>query len=307
MLIYGYGIDHQYSALSFFEQASQGSIYEDYDREPSQPRFASALSVVHSVIPRTLPQESIRKINTYQGGDHWIKVTFDSPGAAELACHASPHTISGYSVFAELWRGTGPNQDIAIAAGGHAPLTLTQRRVPAGRRQNSREFNSMPSRSQAMSTGMQQQLLQDDATPLQDITERSLSGSTSTLGRSSSATVTGVDNQSESGNGSLRSRDSVLPLKQQKPLRIPTAKRAVLLDASQALLPVQPWSQRTFGRIPLIGLLFGGTTSGTVIGSQVPRTETGEFDKAVATLWWRFWYTIDCWFGTDICGLRGDD
>ncbi|KAB8337090.1 hypothetical protein FH972_021394 [Carpinus fangiana] len=297
VLIYGYGVDHQYSALSFFEQASQGNIYEDYDREPSQPRFASALSVVHSVIPRSLPQEAIRKINTYRGGDHWIKVTFDSPGAAELACHASPHTINGYSVFAEPWRGTGPNQDVAIAAGSQAPLTLTQRRTPAARRQGNREFNSMPGRSQTMPNLLQQPLLEEPS-PVPESAERSLSGSTSTAGRSSSATATGVDIQ----NGG-----AILPTKQQKPLRISTAKRAVLLDASQALLPVQPWSQRTFGGIPLLGLLFGGTTSGTVIGSQVPRTDTGEFDWAVATLWWRFWFWIDSWLGTDICGLKGED
>jgi hypothetical protein len=80
--------------------------------------------------------------------------------------------------------------------------------------------------------------------------------------------------------------------------RIPTAKRIQLLPAEQALLPQQSYSQRLLSKIPLLSWF-----STDIIGSQVPKTETGEFDWAKASLYWRIIVWLDGitgWF--DIVG-----
>jgi hypothetical protein len=87
------------------------------------------------------------------------------------------------------------------------------------------------------------------------------------------------------------------------PLRIRGAKRAVLLPAELALLPAEPLWRRTVASIPVVGWIFSG--SGELIGGSVPRKEDGTFDKDRASIWWRFWYSVDGITGWDTCGLRG--
>lgn len=107
-----------------------------------------------------------------------------------------------------------------------------------------------------------------------------------------------------------------------RPLRIEGATRAVLLPASDALLPVAPWSQRTFGHLPLVGSLVGGgdtkignTKVGDLtiqaglqtLGAVVPRKEDGTFDWDRAGWYWRICWMLDWWLGTDLCGLKGEE
>lgn len=74
--------------------------------------------------------------------------------------------------------------------------------------------------------------------------------------------------------------------------RIPTAKRAKLLPADQALLPQSSFSKKVLASIPLIGWL-----SADIIGTAVPRTEMGDFDWDKASLYWKIVWWVDSMTG----------
>jgi hypothetical protein len=81
--------------------------------------------------------------------------------------------------------------------------------------------------------------------------------------------------------------------------RIPTARKANLLPAEQALLPQQSIMQRTLNAIPLVRW-FGGS----MIGNEVPRNEAGDFDWNRASLYWKLVWWLDATFGLfkgDVC------
>jgi hypothetical protein len=87
--------------------------------------------------------------------------------------------------------------------------------------------------------------------------------------------------------------------------RIPTARRATLLPAEQALLPQQTVMQRLVNAIPFVKW-FGGS----MIGNEVPRTETGEFDWTRASLYWKLIWWLDATFGLfsgDVLNADKDD
>ena len=44
-----------------------------------------------------------------------------------------------------------------------------------------------------------------------------------------------------------------------------------------------------------------------LIGTTVPRKEDGSFDYDKASVYWRLWKWVDSWFGSDFCGLKGDE
>ena len=118
VILYGFGTETQWAAIAFYEKASLGIIYEDYDRTPPTTHFdhTFANSASRAASLSRLSQAALRKKNTWVGGAHWIKVTFDSPEAAENACRTSPHKVCGYVVYAERYRGIGPDQDAPIFA-----------------------------------------------------------------------------------------------------------------------------------------------------------------------------------------------
>lgn len=307
VLIYGFGGDYQYAALEFYEGVSGGSIYEDYDRQPAHARYNTLLSTSRPMIPRNIPSSAIRKINDFQGGNHWIKVTFDSPEAADRACYFSPHLVHGFSCYCEPWRGVGPSSDEAIIAGsssisGPAPESFRQRKPLAGQ---GKGWNSMPSRIHSAPALTSAALSMDGP-----------SGSST----ASSATATGNDKQAlqsipEDSQTAPSTPSHASQQQEQKPLRVRGAMRAVLLPASSALLPVAPWSQRTFGHLPLVGSLFGGDPrlqpgqvgSGGIIGVAVPRKEDGKFDWERASWYWRACWCVDHYAGMDLCGLKGEE
>jgi len=69
-----------------------------------------------------------------------------------------------------------------------------------------------------------------------------------------------------------------------------------LLPAEQCLMPKQPkqsWS--------------AWLGASELIGTTVPRREDGTFDVDKASLYWRWFYWLDSWLGTDFCGLKGDE
>lgn len=87
--------------------------------------------------------------------------------------------------------------------------------------------------------------------------------------------------------------------------RIPTARRATILPAEQALLPQQSVMQRLVSAVPFIKWF-----SGSMIGNEVPRMESGEFDWNRASLYWKIIWWLDATFGLfkgDVCNVDKDD
>lgn len=293
VLLYGFGSDVQWAAIEFYERISQGTIYEDYDRHPPNSKYNLSLSLSRAAAQRSLSQAALRKKNQYVGGDHWIKVTFDSPEAADLACYYSPHNIQNYVVYAERYRGTGPKADVAIPVNKNGASSLTSSPIPTSSttlHDNGSGTYAVPSETSSATASSATATVSAPASIRlsQPANVSSSSGST-TLGASSTATSTGA----QPG-----------PVKQ-APLRIRGAKRAELLPAEMALLPVTPRWQQTFSNLPLVGMLFGGGSE--IIGNQVPRKEDGSFDWDNASFYWKLWALVDYYLGTNLCGIRGDD
>jgi hypothetical protein len=135
----------------------------------------------------------------------------------------------------------------------------------------------------------------DSQASSQTLDTATLSTATST-GTASTATITG-NNLSQSLPASSQ------PTQSEFCQRIPTAKRVKLLPAEQALLPQKSYSQRLLAKIPLVNWF-----SSDIIGSTVPKTETGEFDWGKASLYWKFIHWIDAltgWF--DVAGGDKED
>jgi hypothetical protein len=307
VLLYGYGPDLQWSALASYEKISGGLVYEEYDREPYNPRFGGySFSASRTSHYRTLSKSALRKVNEYVGGDHWIKVTFDSAEAAERACHYSPKVVQGYTVYAEMYRGMGPHGgDRAIRAevngtsqiaspgtmssgtvgprGGtsqssatasSATATAPQRLLPRSTTEPSfRASGAFPSHVDDMPLAPYEQLEQHQALDLSTIPAQT--------------TTTAL--HPRSGRATLR-------------LKGANVKPAVFLPQEKAFLPAKPRWQQTFGSLPIIGWVIGSGQG--IIGDHVPRKEDGSFDVVSASLYWRVWYMVDNCFGSDFCGVR---
>ena len=285
VILYGFSSAYQYAAIDHYERVSQGVIYEDYDRHPPHSKYNLSLSLGRTHSPATISRDALRKKNRYHGGEHWIKVTFDSSEAAERACHYSPHVIQGHIVYAEPYRGTGPSADVAIPATEAAIASVA-------------------------------------ASPSQD-TSKTLNIHSAASDTASSATAAAREGHDESFSSSTtvqppttltnrRVRSPMVPTSPppktppsspKKGVRIPGVKG--LEPSDKALLPAQSTWQRTFSHVPLVGLLFGGGSD--IIGSQVPRKDDGSFDWQNASMYWRTWAYIDLLLMTDFCGIKGDD
>lgn len=275
--LYGYGTDQEWAAIDFYERISGGCIYEDYDRHPPHVKYDLSLSYSRAKAQRSLSAAALRKRNTYRGGDHWIKVTFDSPVAAEMAISQSPHILHGHLVYAEPFVGRGPSKD--------APIPATN----AGAQIDSL---SLP-KTFSTHTGA-----------IPDL-GGSPTGSSNTV---SSATATAPAGHNDELVAQPQGASSALAQQQaprERPLRIAGATRAVLLPPEQAFLPSQPRYTHVLASLPIINLFVGGKGDGR--GELVPRTEDGGFDWKNASLYWKFFAWLDMWLGTDFCGLRGED
>lgn len=250
------------------------------------------MSYSRANMQRTLSQVALKKRNAYRGGDHWIKVTFDSPEAADLACHCSPHPVHGHLVYAELYRGIGPPNDAPIPysnAGAQIdglslPKSFSTNTLSASTLEGSPESSNTASSATATGSG-------NTRRPSQPFLPRSTT--TPNIGSFNTS------NPVEAESTALQQR----PAAQLRPLRVPGATRAVLLPAEQAFLPTPPRYTGTTGW--LLAVFFGSKAE--MIGSEVPRTEDGSFDWKNATFYWCFFAWLDSIFGTDMCGLRGDD
>ncbi|KAM7205597.1 hypothetical protein V8F33_000923 [Rhypophila sp. PSN 637] len=296
----------QYSAINHYEQLA-GRICEDYPREPPAEarRYKSELRDPAFTRRQILTPEERAKVTRSDGGEHWVKVTFESADAAEAAIFSSPQTILGHIVYAEPYHGVPPARDEAIPAEPIAPSAGQRHRH---RPTNSGSFGSF-GRTAAENDPSQISPPRSYTSSRTADTATVASGAGS--GTLTSETVTGA--QPSAGAGLLKTTTTSavqLPREQQQQdngfcRRIPTARKAELLPVEQALLPAPSWTQRVSTHIPFLKWF-----SGAMIGSEIPRTESGEFDWEKASLYWK----IICWldlylrlFGGDVLNADKDD
>ena len=292
VLLYGFGEDAQWAAIDFYERVSNGIILEDYERQPPGQRYDVSGSMSRAAARRTLTRASLRKTNTYHGGSNWIKVTFDSPGTADLAIARSPHTIKGHLVYAEPYRGTGPPKDQPIYASS-AGAQITSDTLPISFSTNT--LNQSPTSSDTVSSATANGA---PARPRRGQPEMSeINGSSNT-----SSTLPNIFAPREpsaldvnANTTSVQQQPTALRPTPRKPA-IEGATRVTLMPAEMALMP-KPVKASW-------GTMLAGNE---IIGSAVPKTEDGRFDWARAGVYWRLWAWLDSVLGTDFCGLRSEE
>ncbi|KAI8627816.1 hypothetical protein F5Y19DRAFT_156015 [Xylariaceae sp. FL1651] len=286
----------QYAAINHYEQLA-GRICEDYSREPpiEARRYKSDLR--DPALTRRLPLTRMEreKVNKVAGGEHWIKVTFESQEAAGAALFASPQKILGHLVYAEPYRGLPPMEDAAVLdVVGDIGMFDDIRRASSLRERSRRpsqsrngrsgtvpRFSQTPATDRVGSVGTQHDLTPPGSqTSTQTLDSATVSASSATV---SIATVTG----SEIKPNNIEPEENRETLSR----RIPGARRIKLLPADAALKRQPTWTERLLALIPLLGWF-----SGAMIGHEVPRNEVGEFDMKRASLYWKVMYWLDYWF-----------
>jgi hypothetical protein len=297
VILRGFKSNQQYAAINEYERIG-GRICEDYPRDPpvEQRRYKSDLRDPAALRQKPLTAEEKAKAMKFAGGEHWIKVTFESAEAAEIAVENSPQTILNHLVYAELYRGVPPTSDEAIDANGKQRTPRADKFSRQGlgassgldAKQERRGGSNFPRSSTTPSMrqiGGGSSLSPSDSQASSQTVDSGTIASTAT-----SATIT-AQPVTQTGDELLYCR------------KIPTAKRMQLLPAEQALLPRPSLMKQTLSNIPLIGWL-----SSDMIGSSVPRTEQGEFDWKRASLYWKLIWWVDSmtgWF--DVCGNDKDE
>lgn len=307
-------VDQQYAAINRYEHIA-GRICEDYPRDPPYEirRYKSDLRDPALVRRRLITPEERAKVNRADSGNHWVKVTFESQQAADAAIFSSPQAILGHLVYAELYRGTGPVRDEPVPDA----TTLAQGdEIPAGWRRSGFGGNRTAAelRQNFADGRLPEQVIAGDemdmSPPHSHASSRTVESGTVGTGSSSTSTV-------PAGASAPANALAVSPAaaaaaaaaaNQADPAycrMIPTAKKAVLLPAEQALLPQPSFTSRVLSQIPFLKWF-----SGSMIGNQVPRTADGEFDWVSASLYWKLICWLDLWFrlfGGEIVAPDKDD
>lgn len=294
VMLRGFKSSEQYAAIREYERIG-GRICEDYPRDAplEQRRYKADLRDPASLRRKRMTPEEKAKALKFAGGDTWIKVTFESHEAAETAIDASPQVIHGHMVYAEMYRGIPPSSDKEIPANSFRPTAqgifgtasmgpaAGQHAPPSSRRQAS----TLPRSYTTSAISDPKRGGQSLSPPTSHTSSSTLDTNTlsNTSGTLSSATVTGFTSQQSNNQQTSQSQFCT---------RIPTAKKIQLLPAEQALLPQQSYGQRIVKSLPIIGWF-----TNDIIGSSVPRTETGEFDWKAASMYWKLMWWIDSWTG----------
>lgn len=299
-------------------------ICEDYSREDPNLIYSSsspaAFNRSATVVHKNLSKEALQKSSVYRGGNHWIKVTFDSWEAAQKACYYSPVEIDGCLVYCEEWQGKGPLSDAPIPRGadGMGELVSTNRARTISTATG--KASAVAGFEQAFATLPRSHTVPDMQfrQPARDDME--LNSSTA-----SSATATGPTPATaltvpEGGSG-LRSRSVPhLPSQVSDPTsqfmaRTPNVKKVVLRPVSEALPPRQSLVERILRSIPLVAWIVGPAavskkddekSKGGMIGEGPVLKEDGTWDDAANGWYWGFWHKIDTLLGSDYCGLKED-
>ncbi|KAK3997008.1 hypothetical protein QBC44DRAFT_317119 [Cladorrhinum sp. PSN332] len=265
----------QYAAINHYEQLA-GRICEDYSREPplESRRYKSELRDPGFASRRVLTPAERVKVNQADGGQHWVKVTFESADAADAAVYASPQSVLGHLVYAEPYRGIPPAVDEAI-------IDYSQTDVFA---RNPSQRSGRPKVGTAAASGFNPNWLNPsgfDRSPTSSHTVETATVNGSTI---SSATITG----NVKPIAAVEEKKETSPDQVEFCKTIPSVRKARLLPMEQALLPAPSYAQRLANYVPFIKWF-----NGAMIGSQVPRTDNGEFDWAKASLYWQFLWWLD--------------
>ncbi|KAI1736315.1 hypothetical protein F4680DRAFT_264170 [Xylaria scruposa] len=286
----------QYAAINHYEQLA-GRICEDYSREPpiEARRYKSDLRDAALTRRQPLTRAEREKVNKIAGGEHWIKVTFESQEAASAALFASPQTILGHLVYAEPYRSLPPMEngaildvigDVGMFEENPRPNSFqdpTRRPSQSHHRRNSSKslqshtadrMNRAGTNPGAWPSGSQFSGESADS--------MTVSASSATI---STATVTGSEPKHEENENKPEATPAT------KSRRIPSARKITLLPAEAALRKSPTWSENVLAFIPLLSWF-----SGAMIGSEVPRNDVGEFDMNRASLYWKIMYWLDYWF-----------
>lgn len=329
VMLYGYSPSTQWAAIEFYEKVSLGMICEDYERTPPSERrkFPNAFHSPSNVRPRSLTKAESALARQYRGGNHWIKVTFDSAEAAERAIYDSPHLLHGHWVYAHRFHGVGPAEDkpfpeqredrvdgvLASEPAEYRPSLTLGSSIAANNNGHSRARANTWARSFAAntSTGTEAQPEAGVSSLSSSATASSATATAATVGYpnlrnrySNRPPAMNHQSRNESGHD-----DQAASLEPSPPVRdprffthFPNVPRTVLRPAHEAFLPQPTWFEATMSRLSAAGWL-----PGDPIGNGVPRLENGAFDWANASLYWRFFYWIDSHFGTDFCGMKDED
>lgn len=294
VILRGFHSSQQYAAIREYERIG-GRICEDYPRDApvEQRRFKTDLRDQAALRRQPMTAEERAKALKFAGGEHWIKITFESAEAAEIALESSPQPIQGNLVYAELYRGCAPTSDEAISATGK-PTTPRKERQQVQSLGTTSGYNAQRTSRRPSST-----LPRSYNAPAfgQNQSSFSPTGSNTSSYTMDTGTVASTTS-SDTIRPSVEAGEDLMFCS-----RIKTAKRAKLLPAQEALLPQVSPLRQFWSSIPVIGWL-----SSDIIGSQVPRTDQGEFDWEKASLYWKMIYYIDSltgWF--DVSGNDKDD
>lgn len=272
--------EQQYASLARYEGLA-GPILEDYSRQPpaSQRRFQSSLRDTAITRRRNLTPDERAMVSRADGGEHWVKVTFECAEAADAAVYASPQRILGFLVYAELYRGVPPARDEAIPDADEEGTGRERLRGPFGTPRA--KSTSFPTSYHSRLNDLQNGSPSNSQVSSQTMETGTMSSATATEGTHTPAdgtvVATGSKAMQKENDGFCR--------------KVPTARRAVLLPAEQALRPQQSFIQRFLAAIPFLAW-FGGS----IIGNEVPRTDNGDFDWKQASLYWKIIWWLDATF-----------
>ncbi|KAK5944684.1 hypothetical protein PMZ80_001884 [Knufia obscura] len=346
-LLYGYrDKNSEWKVISRYERIVQPSIIcEDYPREDPM-LFTSSNSPMgfnrsNITVHQNLSREALAKSRVYKGGNHWIKITFDSWEAAERACFYSPVEIDGCLVSCEMWSGRGPLVDAPVpkdGVGGGAVGGLISSRKPktmgptlGGKASAVAGFEqamagTLP-RSHTMPDGQFGQPRGVGTRDDMDVDEVAVESSTASSATAMSPPLaSGLSVPQQSGAG-LRSR-SVPNLPSQNASADPSqsvskirgVRKVALRPVHEALPPQQSFVERVLRSLPVVSWALGFTTpvkkdgiekAGEkekvgLIGEGPVVKEDGTFDSTGNGWYWKLWYTLDKVAGTDFCGLKED-
>ena len=327
-ILYGYrSKDSEWKVIDKYERISQGQICEDYPRRDPNASGPYSFPLSGDVVIRNLTADASRKAKRYDGGYHWIKITFDSAPAADRACFFSPQEIEGHLVFCGLYEGHGPAEDSPIPADSgaasrtrnKAPRTLTTAHSTAFLSNAAKKSDFDQDR-----TTLPRSFAMKNLSSIADVEgeeEQSIASSTATITNTSSTisgqpaptdgeptptkpklvgaggAATGVD----SNSSTLRQRQSQTETQPESEYmtHIPTVRRTKLRPLTEALPPQPTVTERVLRSIPILSWF-----TGDIVGDGPQLKEDGTFDYDNSNVYWRFWYMLDKILGTDICGLH---
>ncbi|KAI1824990.1 hypothetical protein F4861DRAFT_503594 [Xylaria intraflava] len=277
----------QYAAINHYEQLA-GRICEDYSREPpiESRRYKSDLRDSALTRRQPLTRAEREKVSKIAGGQHWIKVTFESQEAASAAIFASPQKIMGHLVYAEQYRGMPPLENAAVLdVAGDLGMFDDVRQPNSFRDQPGRPSRRRNVANQGTSGSFRTRSSpQESQASTQTLDTATVSASSTTM---STATVAGVEIRPNENRPEPAMNGAPPP----PPGRIAGARRIKLLPADAALKKGPTLTESLLAFIPLLGWF-----NGAMIGNEVPRNDVGEFDMNRASLYWKIMYWLDYWF-----------